>query len=179
MIVNNAYRSICITGPESSGKTTLAKALVKELDAILVPEMARAFLEKQGGSYVQLDLLKMAELQRNALKEAIKKASHHAFVIADTDLTVIKIWSEEKFGTVDPMLEQWYTEESFDLYLLCSPDMPWQFDPLRENEFDRDRLFNRYVAELERRRRNYVIVKGNAESRLEYALKTVDELRTP
>ena len=52
---------IAITGPESSGKTTLAKNLAKVFSAAYIPEFARQYLQEKGLKYDQWDLDEIAQ----------------------------------------------------------------------------------------------------------------------
>ena len=83
---------IAITGPESSGKTTLTEKLAIKYNASSVPEFARNYLLDRNGIYNQQDLDTIAIGQVNSL-EAIQTN----FLICDTEMTVIKIWSEFKY----------------------------------------------------------------------------------
>src|SRR5690242_14179645 len=58
-------RKITIVGPESTGKTTLCKALAEHYDAPWVEECARGYLENQGGHYEEKDLEVIASLQHD------------------------------------------------------------------------------------------------------------------
>ena len=59
--VRDGHRTLCLTGPESSGKTTLAACLAQVLDAVVVDEVARGYLAGRR-SYGREDLLRIAEL---------------------------------------------------------------------------------------------------------------------
>ena len=52
---------VVVTGPESCGKTTLARQLADRWEAPLVSEAARDYLQNKG-SYQKSDLLKIAKL---------------------------------------------------------------------------------------------------------------------
>ena len=127
--MEKAVKHIVITGPESSGKTTLTKALAKELNMGYTEEYAREYLNNNS-NYSQKDLLLIAQGQ--LLEE---KANLNPTAIHDTDLITIKIWSEYKYNYCDPwiinQIEQQKSENR--LYLLCKPDIIWEIDPLREN----------------------------------------------
>ncbi len=163
---------IAITGPESSGKTTLAKALAAHYGVPWVPEFAREYLEGLGRPYVEEDLVRIAEGQREAEERSAEQKP--SILICDTDLLVIRIWAREKFGRVDPRLEEMTSALPYQHALLCRPDIPWAPDPLRENPDDRERLFAVYQTELEASKRPYVIVHGNRQERLHHAVATID-----
>ena len=142
---------IIITGPESSGKTTLCQALSKHFKIPFSKEYARQYLNVIKKKYTQTDLLIIAKTQLKSEKEA---------AILDTDLITIKIWSNEKYGKCDKwILEQINKQKNKNrIYLLCKPDLPWQDDPLRENPKDRMRLFEIYKKELSNLGHNYYII---------------------
>ena len=159
---------IAITGPESSGKTTLAKDLSRILGAKLVEEYSREYLEKNGPRYHKLDLLKIARENLRRI-EAVDRSS----MVCDTEFLVMKIWYVEKYGVPDPEIEKYWLETPFDLFVLCHPEIPWVPDPLRENPFDRDRLFDIYLKELELSGKPFIIVRGSPEERIEQVLKSI------
>lgn len=159
---------IAITGPESSGKTTLAKDLSRILGAKLVEEYSREYLEKNGSRYHKLDLLKIARENLRRI-EAVDRRS----MVCDTEFLVMKIWYVEKYGVPDPEIEKYWLETPFDLFVLCHPEIPWVPDPLRENPFDRDRLFDIYLKELELSGKPFIIVRGSPEERIEQVLKSI------
>lgn len=170
-------RRIVITGPESSGKTTLARALARQYSALWVDEMAREYLaNKDGYLYVEEDLLGIARLQLmeedQCAAEAVDKDSPWLF--CDTDLITIRIWGEEKYGRSDPWIAQQTEARPYDLWLLCSPDIPWEPDPLRENPHDRDRLFAVYERMLNQLAKPYAVMSGTHEERMRAAVKAIE-----
>lgn len=164
-------RKIAIVGPESSGKTTLAHALGERLKAKIVEEHARAYLDVSGPEYAEDDLLRIARGQ--VLLEERAEADDPALLICDTDLITIRIWSEEKYGRCDPWIMEQSEGRHYDLWLLCSPDIPWEPDPLRENPHDRDRLFTVYSELLVRLKKPWSVVIGPREKRLADALTAI------
>ena len=160
---------IIVTGPESSGKTTLCKALSKHFNLPFSKEYAREYLDTLNRDYNQEDLLKIAEGQ---LK------SEQNIQLLDTDLITIKIWSKYKYGSCDKwILEQIEKQKSENrFYLLCKPDIPWEVDPLRENPTNRNELFKIYKKELESLEHKYFIVEG--ENRIENSISKISSLIT-
>lgn len=172
-------RKLVITGPECSGKSTLSGSLARHYGVLWVPEMARTWLDRLGRKYVEADLLHIAHAQLNAEEEALAAGCPNApFLFYDTDLITIRIWGEEKFGRSDPWVVERTEERPYDLWLLSKPDIPWVYDPQRENPHDRDRLFAVYEALLQDLGKPYVVVGGDEEERLLQAVQAVDTLRS-
>ena len=162
-----ADRTLCLTGPECTGKTTLARELSQRLGAALVPEVAREYLAGRT-EYGRRDVLEIARLQRE--REAEVRAAHRGLVVCDTDLLVIRIWWEEKYGPLPEALSAPHGQSAGRGYLLLSPDLPWVADPLRENPHDRDRLFEIQRRALDRTPAPYQIVHGAGAARVRCAL---------
>ena len=142
-----------VTGPESSGKTTMCKAISKYFKINYVDEYAREYLNNLNRSYNKPDLLKIAQFQKNLENKRRK------ITLLDTDLITIKIWSLYKYNSCDEwilnQIESQRSEKRF--YFLCKPDVPWEDDPLRENPHNRDEIYNLYKTELENLNANYII----------------------
>ena len=167
---------VIVTGPESSGKTTLCNALAEHLNIPFTPEFSREFLNKLDGDYTQDDLSVIAKEQ---LKNEQLTTKNNQVSLNDTDLITIKIWSEYKYGNCHNwILEQIEKQKKENrLYLLCKPDIPWKADPLRENRNNRDKLFDIYKKVLENLKHDYYVVEG--EKRLESVIEKIYQLITP
>jgi NadR type nicotinamide-nucleotide adenylyltransferase len=168
-------KKIAITGPESSGKSWLAEKLAAHYKSHWVPEYAREYLEKNGLKYSIDGLEEIAKGQVISMIQAEIKNQEMLFF--DTELVVIKIWSEVVFNKYPIYIEEMLAKQKIDLYLLCYPDIPWEFHPMRENPDNRDYLFELYEMELKNHRFNYRIVKGIGEERLQNAITFVEEIR--
>ncbi|MCH2224693.1 MAG: AAA family ATPase [Crocinitomicaceae bacterium] len=162
---------IAFTGPESSGKSTLAKAISESMKGQYVEEFARSYLEDHGPEYDIQDLDVMAK----GHLESILRASSPLQLI-DTDFIVFKIWSEYKYDGASPFIHRLVSENWFDLHVLCAPDITWEPDDLRENPNDRDILFQRYVEGLEKLHKPYLIVEGPHTKRKEKLEKVIKKL---
>ena len=161
-------KKIVITGPESSGKTTLARQLAQHLKTQAVEEYAREYLNQLARPYVEADLEAIAKGQL-AQEQAIN-THESGILIIDTSLEVIKIWSEVRFGRVAPWILEALKKHRRDFYLLCQPDLPWEFDPLRENPNDRWLLYERYERELKSMQVPFATISGMGEQRFENAV---------
>ncbi len=159
---------IIITGPESSGKTTLCKALSEHFKISFSKEYAREYLKDLRLNYCQEDLIKIAKKQLKSEKN---------IQLLDTDLITIKIWSEYKYGSCNKWilnkLEKQKSENRF--YLLCKPDIKWIADSLREGSSDRMELFKLYKNEIKNLSHRYAIIKG--ENRATKAISKILDKR--
>lgn len=161
---------VCLTGPESTGKSSIAEQLANALAVPLVPEIAREYLAGRSG-YEPADLLAIAHAQLAAEQDALAEGT--GLIVCDTDLQVIQVWWEELYGDPDPWLIQALANRSARRYLLAAPDLPWEPDPLRESPLDRERLFQRYRQALREGTFPYAEVRGEGRIRFECALAAV------
>ena len=145
-----------IIGPESSGKSSLARYLAKRYDATYVPEYAREYIERKRTREVTFDeLCEIAKYQIEQLDSIVNQSSNRQSsnrqYFFDTELIVTKVWFDYAFGRVPDWLNEAILRYPMDLYLLTAPDIPWQPDPARYNGSDamRQELFDRYESEIQ------------------------------
>ncbi|MCC6840005.1 MAG: ATP-binding protein [Flavobacteriales bacterium] len=166
-------RKVVVTGPECSGKSVLSAQLAERFGLPWVPEMARPYLDELGRPYGEADLRRIAELQLRTEAECTADQPGAPLLICDTDLITIRIWGEEKYGRSDPWVVEQTEGRPYDLWLLCTPDIPWVYDPQRENPHDRDRLFEVYRQVLERLGKPHAVIHGQGAQRLALAVDAV------
>lgn len=161
---------VALTGPESSGKTTLTLALAKHFDVPYLLEYSRVFLSELDRPYIEQDLVPIAHGQLAQEKEIEQGTAPLYF--CDTSLLVMRVWGLYKFGRSDDQIRAMLLDHPADLYLLCRPDIAWAPDPLREHASieDREALFRLYKQNLDEFKLPYGIVEGNAQARLASAL---------
>ena len=170
---------VVIYGPESSGKTTIARQLAAHYNTEWVPEYAREYLQakwdKEQKTCEAKDLLPIAEGQMRLENELSKKANR--ILICDTDLLETKVYSEAYYvGTCDPLLEKYALENTYEMYLLTDIDIPWEKDDLRDKPNERERMFNYFKAALEKYNRDFVILRGDESTRFRTAVFHLNKL---
>jgi len=153
---------IAFTGPESSGKSTLSSWLSAEIKLPLIEDYAREYLTEKK-EYFQEDLDSIARGQMNLW-------SKESNFIADTEMTVMKVWSEVKYSSCSDLIQKLFDAQCFNVYFLCAPDIPWEEDSLRENPNDRNEIFELYLKLLKEQKVNYKIISGELEERKQQIL---------
>ena len=162
----NESRKIVITGPESSGKTTLFEQINTLSGFNFIPEYSRTYLEKIKRPYHYNDILQIANYYVNELKSA---SQNKLSVISDTDLLTLQIWCEFKYKKCHPFIMENLKINPPDLYLICSPNIPWEFDPQRENPNDRIELYNIHLDKIKEMGISFEIIEGDLSKRLNQA----------
>ena len=162
---------VALTGPESSGKSTLTLALAKHFNVPHLLEYARTFLDRLDRPYVEEDLVPIAQGQLAQERKMAKGEGPIYF--CDTSLLVMRVWGLYKFGRSDAQIKEMLLNHPADLYLLCSPDIAWTPDPLREHAAiaDREALFKLYKQNLDEFQLPYGLVEGQGQARVDLALQ--------
>ncbi len=154
-------KRFAFTGPESCGKTTIAKRFATQIEGSYVREFAREYLEVRNGEYTASDLVNIAKGQFALWEET------PGILVADTEMLVLKLWSEVRFGKTDTFIDRALNAQHFDHYFLCTPDIPWEPDPLREHPEQRHELFALYHKKLVALNLPFTVLKGSVEERLQ------------
>ncbi len=168
---------IVLSGPESSGKSTLAAALAAAFRLPVADEYARVHLAA-GLPYPDSPAA-LAALARDHLAWQRRHVPADAPAgILDTDLLNYHIWADVAFGLVPDEITRGLAAERHHVHLLCAPDLPWQPDPLREfpDPVRRRELHRRHARELDARGNRVFMIGGTGESRLEAATRAVAEI---
>ncbi len=166
---------IAVTGPESSGKTTLVKQLSEHYHAHVVDEFVRSYAAEKKISVFEIQDLE--EIAREQARQNAVSDENFDLIICDTEMLVMKIWADDKFGFCPDSILNLYYEQKFDLVFLCFPDVKWEYDPLRSDENRREELFLMYKKELEMQNTPYYIIRGENDKRIEAAISTVERYR--
>lgn len=168
-------RRVCVFGPESTGKSTLARRLAAHFQTRAVPEYARALLEAQDGRLDEADMPLIARGQA-AAEAALARCEHEGVrrvLFCDTDPLTTLVWSARLYGRVAPEVAALAEAHDYDLYLLTAPDVPWVADVVRYLPDDRAGFFARCQAALAGRGRRFVVVEGGWARREATAIAAV------
>lgn len=168
-------KRVCVTGPESTGKSTLTKDLAAHYQTLYMPEYGRIYDEQYSPEdWSPAHLVTIAQVHQ-AMRRALLPEVNRV-LIEDTDALLTEVWCDALAGEIDP----WFKGdmELADLYLLTDIDVPWVSDGLRlfGKEEERRAFFDKARAVLERRGANYILLSGDWESRKATAIAAVDAL---
>lgn len=167
-------RKVVIIGPESTGKSTLSGQLAAHFQTLWVPEFARAYIDTLDRPYEEEDLYKIATGQ---LEQEDKAAGNTPsdLLFCDTDLQVIKVWSEHRYGQCDLRILEQIAARPYDLYLLTYIDIPWEEDPQREHSDPEMRtyFYNIYRDIVVQSGLPWADIRGSFEERLEKSIAAV------
>lgn len=171
---------LILTGPESTGKSTLSAALAEQLGAVQVGEALRAYLAAKGSLDLS-DAIPIARQQWEAEEKGASEAAAKAVpLICDTDLISSLVYNSHYYadqsGSLDwAAWQKWaaihvarLTRLPFSprLYLLCGIDWPWVEDGQRDAPHNRPAMWQAFKEELERNSLSYVMLTGTLEERL-------------
>ncbi|MEH6763605.1 MAG: ATP-binding protein [Aequorivita antarctica] len=170
---------VVLYGPESTGKTTLAKQLAEHYNTLWVPEYMREYLQKKWDSEKKLvskeDLIPIANGQLKLEKEASQQVEN--LLICDTNLLELKVYSEYYYDGFCPLeIKNEATQDNYSIYLLTYVDTPWEQDILRDRPNNRKEMFRIFEAELKKQNFPYQVLKGKEKERFENAVRIIDAL---
>jgi len=169
---------ITLYGPESTGKTTLAKQLAEHYQTVWTPEFARDYLQEKWNKSKQIcsqeDLIPIAIGQTQLENESLVKAN--GILFSDTNLLVTKVFSDIYYGSCEKKLAKAAKKHKYDLFLLTDIDIPWEKDDLRDRPENREKTLAVFEQALIDYHKPYIKLSGNKDRRFQKAVAIIDEL---
>jgi NadR type nicotinamide-nucleotide adenylyltransferase len=171
-------KRICVLGAESTGTTTMAKALAERYRTVWVPEYGRTYAE---GKYTAADHVWTTEefthiAEQQSRMEDWLARSAEKLVVADTDPFATTLWHERYMGGPSEAVRQIADGRKYDLYLLTADDIPFAPDAVRDGEHIRHQMHRRFIEALRETGRPFAILAGSHEERLKQAVALVDRV---
>jgi nicotinamide riboside kinase len=174
--MTTAGRVIALLGAESTGKSTLARALATRLrdeghDVALVEEALRGFCLLQGRTPRRDEQAEIARSQSRRIAEA---ARAHALVVSDTTGLMVAIYSQLLFDDTSLLAGAVAEQAGHHLTLLTALDVPWVADTgIRDGAHVREPVDALLRSALRDGNVPFAVVAGQGEQRLDNALRAV------
>lgn len=169
---------IVLVGPESTGKTTLAKQLADYFQTTYVEEYLREFAHNKfisENKWVEKsDNEQIISSQIEFEKSAEQKAN--TFLFCDTNYIQTKIYSEIYFKEEEDFFIDEDKNLKYDLYLLTGIDVPWEEDPLRDAPQERESHYNYFKKRLMDHNLPFIEISGNQEERLNKSIQLAKDV---
>ncbi|UZR93736.1 ATP-binding protein [Chondrinema litorale] len=174
---------IVVFGPESTGKTTLAKQLSSHFGTVWNPEFLRYYVDARELSKPDLmkskqititegELLNIA-IGQLASEKAIQE-NNSGILFYDTCLHTNAIYAEHYYNNVPEGIMRMLSSVNYDFFFLCNTDIEWEYDPQRESAEVRDVLFGKMHTYLKENRLPFSIISGTGENRFNHALSILN-----
>ncbi len=168
-----ASARVVLTGPECTGKTTLAAQLAMRFGAPWVPEAARRYVETVSADLSAATVEPIARLGMRLADEALAAAP--PLCLFDTDLVSTVVYARHYYGQCPPWIEAEARARRADLYLLGLPDLPWTPDGVRDRPTNRAELLAAFEGALHEIGARVVRIGGLGETRLARAESAMRE----
>ncbi len=155
----DGIKLVCFYGPESTGKTEMAKKMTERYCTQWVPEVARELITSN--TFNREDIIMIGRAQTERIVKKARMANRVLF--CDSDLITTQIYSRYYLGVVPPVLYELEKMVEYDQYFLFDIDVPWVDDGLRDlgDQKKREEMFALFKSELHRRNISYTLVQGN------------------
>lgn len=157
-------KKICFIGPESTGKSTIAKNLAQQLNTVYIPEYAKVIIEKQKNKFYEKNVKEVAYAQIRTEK-ALERMTNK-IMLCDSDVITTMAWSKELFDHIPTELEDIAKSQKYNKTFLFFPDTPW-VNAEHRNVADsssldfRLKMFHNMEDLLKKYNREYEVVYGD------------------
>lgn len=154
---------IYLLGGESSGKSTLARALAEQWQTRWVPEFGRYWWLLRGGAFQAEDYLHIARQQQRLESLAAQQACRYLF--CDTSAQVTLCYYQEQFGQPHPQLLE-AALQPCQLRLLLQNDFAFVQDGTRRGPGFSARQFDWHYEFMTRHGLPFTVIGGTLAERL-------------
>lgn len=173
-------KRICVLGAESTGTTTLAKALAERLQTSWVEEYGREYSEEKLAHNARIwrteEFTAIAQEQTRREDGAARKANR--VLICDTNAFATVLWHRRYIGSHNSSVEEIARRGKCDLYILTGDEIGFVQDGLRDGELIRHEMHCWFEEALAAQAVPWHIVRGLHEERMNKAASLIQSLFT-
>ncbi len=173
-------KRVVVLGAESTGTTTMARALAEHYKTNWVPEYGRFYSE--GKLYNNYSDWKTEEFiyiarEQNRIEDEFAKSANK-ILICDTDSFATSLWHERYMRSLSKEVDALSLNRNYDFYFLTDIDVPFIQDGTRDGEHIREWMHNRFIEELKKKKKPFFVLSGSHKIRLKKAVEICDKLLT-
>jgi NadR type nicotinamide-nucleotide adenylyltransferase len=170
-------RRVALVGAESTGTTTLTRALAKQFRTTWVPEFGRFYTEGKMLSETKWETEEFAFIAdiQNRMEDAYARQADR-ILFCDTTAWATRLWHERYMGRLDPAVDALAHNRRYDLVILTGDEIPFVDDGMRDGEHIRHAMQGRFRELLESECIPYIEVRGSVEERLAQAVVACEGL---
>lgn len=171
-------QKILLTGPESVGKTTLARRLAEHFQTDWSPEYAREYIDRElKGDLEAFSLENVTPIACGQVaQEARLLQNCNRVLFCDTDLLVTRIYSEFYLESCPEAVRREAALRDHDLTLMLDIDTPWVPDHQRDQPERREWFRDRFCEVYREHERDWVWIRGSWEERFQRAVEATEAL---
>lgn len=170
-------RRVVVVGAESTGTTTMSKALAEHFGTAWVPEFGRTYTEGKifsGTPWMTGEFEFIAD-EQNRMEDVLAGCADK-LLVCDTDSWATDLWHERYLGSRSASVARRYEGRRHDLYLLTDADIPFVQDGIRDGESIRHDMHARFLQVLGKEGKPHVVLSGDHEARLRKAVQACEAL---
>lgn len=167
VVYRDLIQKVVFVGSESTGKSTIAKAMADELKTLWVHEYGRELWEKQNLTGTFRDMLKIGE--NHYRREQAMALHSNRYLFCDTNVWTTVQWSLWAYGTADQRLVDLAERTKGEyIWIFCDNNFGWVQDGTRELHGEKSVEFQKMqrknLAELTEG--DYHFISGSLEERV-------------
>lgn len=161
---------VVFLGAESTGKSTIARELAKELGTRWMPEYGREYWAKHHAADWKLTPEQLVEIAHGHLRRennAVKKCDKYFFV--DTNAITTEMFARFYHGDAHPELKRLakIAETRYNHCFVCDIDIPYEDDGQRNGAEHQKNFQCRILEDLDRRGVKYEVLSGTLRERMD------------
>jgi len=168
-------KHVVVLGAESTGTTTLARALAQHYKTVYVPEIGETYTY---GKYVAgiipwnaedfASIVKMQKLAANSLALSAKYLMIH-----DTDALATTVWQQRYLGGELPNPPKNISAQT--VYIITSPNgVPFAQNGIRDGKHLRLKMHDTFVSVVSKTKNKYLVVEGSVEERVRRCVEFIE-----
>lgn len=165
---------IVVVGAESTGTTTLTRALAEKLQVEWVPEMGRYYTESiltTDYVWTDADFHRIGTLQQQY--ENTMAARSKGVIVCDTNAWATMLWQRRYLGHITDTMATIANRDRADLYIITDDEIPFVQDGIRDGEHIRHEMHQWFITEAQTTGVPHLVVHGSVAERLEQAMPLV------